>query len=66
MKKINCKGLETDMLWDLADHAQAEIDRWNSVLNRVLAQLATLVSFPPFPVIGNTCPLHSPLRGPTK
>lgn len=38
--RVNCKGLETDMLWDLADHAQAEIDRWNSVLNRVLAQLA--------------------------
>ena len=38
--RINCKGLETDMLWDLADHAQAEIDRWQSVLNRVLAQLA--------------------------
>ena len=38
--KIHCKGLETDMLWDLADHAEAEIDRWNSVLNRILAQLA--------------------------
>ena len=20
--RINCKGLETDMLWDLADHAR--------------------------------------------
>ena len=38
--RINCNNLETDMLWDLADRAQAEIDRWNSVLNRVLAQLA--------------------------
>lgn len=38
--RINCKGLETDMLWDLADHAEAEIERWQGVLNRVLGQLA--------------------------
>jgi hypothetical protein len=38
--RINCNNLETDMLWDLASHAEAEILRWQSVLNRVLGQLA--------------------------
>ena len=38
--KIHCESFSTDALLDLADHAEAEIDRWNSVLNRVLAQLA--------------------------
>lgn len=38
--KIHCESFSTDALLDLADHAQAEIDRWNSALNRVLAQLA--------------------------
>ncbi len=40
MNKINCKDLETDMLWDLASHAEAEIERWQGILNRVLGQLA--------------------------
>ncbi len=38
--RINCNNLETDMLWDLADHAEAEIERWQGILNRVLGQLA--------------------------
>ena len=39
--KIHCESFSTDALLDLADHAEAEIERWQGVLKRVLGQLAT-------------------------
>ena len=38
--KIYCESFNTDALLDLADYAEVEIERWQGVLNRVLAQLA--------------------------
>lgn len=39
-ERLNCKHLPTDKLWDMVDHAQAEIERWEEWRQMIIGQLA--------------------------